>query len=130
VVRGKELDPRRPRNVVLVAALLVIVALIGTAGATGGAGQKQGSGCSVSPNPSDVGATYVVSAWGLPTGTAINLWVTDPNDHMVGSPLGSTPDGRFNLEESSQMAGKTTYAFSGTVKRRMQWYATCSVEAY
>jgi hypothetical protein len=126
---GKELGLRRPRNVVLVAALLVIVALIGTAGAAGG-GQRQDSGCSVSPNPSDVGATYVVSAWGLPIGSAINLWVTDPTGHMDGSPLGSTPDGTFNLDESSQMPGTTTYAFSGPVKNHMKWYGTCSVEAY
>jgi hypothetical protein len=88
------------------------------------------SGCAVSPSRADVGETYVVNAWGIPTGTAVNIWVTDPNNTTVGRPLGSTPDGTFNLDESSAFAGTWTYAFSGPTKNHMTMYGTCSVDAY
>src|SRR6266550_1410684 len=52
------------------------------------------SGCRVDPGSADVGETYVVSAWGIPTGTAINLWVS-ADGVTTGSPLGGTPDGTF-----------------------------------
>jgi hypothetical protein len=84
------------------------------------------SACAVNPSWADVGETYVVSAWGLPTGIAINLWVTE-NGVTTGSPLGSTVEGTFNLDESSQTAGITTYAFSGPTKKNMTVYGTCTV---
>lgn len=87
------------------------------------------SGCSVNPASADVGETYVVSAWGVPTGTAVNLWVT-VDGVTTGSPLGSTPDGTFNLNESSATAGVTTYTFSGPTRKHMAVYGTCSVSAY
>jgi hypothetical protein len=89
--------------------------------------------CSISPNPASVGQTYVVSVAGLPTDTAINLWVTDPSGNTVGSPLGSAPDGTFNLNEASPSAGKWTYTFSGPTKNNPNntaVYASCSVDAY
>jgi hypothetical protein len=87
------------------------------------------SGCAVDPSSADVGETYVVSAWGIPTGTAVNLWITE-DGVTTGRPLGSTPDGTFNLNEASLTAGVTTYAFSGPVKQHMTMYGTCSVSAY
>jgi hypothetical protein len=87
------------------------------------------SGCSVSSETVDVGQTYVVSAWGIPTDTAVNLWVT-VDGVTSGSPLGSTPDGTFNLNESSSVAGVTTYTFSGPTRKHMTVYGTCSVSAY
>jgi hypothetical protein len=87
-------------------------------------------GCSITPSDSSVGATYTVSAWGLPIGTAVNLWVTAPDGTTSGSPLGSTPDGTFNMNESSASAGLWTYVFAGPVKQHTQVYATCWVEAY
>jgi hypothetical protein len=89
--------------------------------------------CSINPNPASVGSAYVVSVSGLPTDTAINLWVTDPSGNTVGSPLGSTPDGTFNLNESSSSAGKWGYTFSGPTKNNSNTtvvYASCSVDAY
>jgi hypothetical protein len=57
--------------------------------------------------------------------------VTDPNGNTTGSPLGSTPDGNFALDESSSSAGTWTYVFSGPTKNNnTQIYATCSVDAY
>jgi hypothetical protein len=94
------------------------------------ASHKADPGCTVSPNPAAVGQPYVVSAWGLPTGTAINLWVTDPTGKTTGRPLGGTGDGTFNLNESSSFAGTWTYAFSGPTKNHMSMDATCSVDAY
>jgi hypothetical protein len=88
------------------------------------------SGCDVSAASADVGETYIVSAWGIPTGTGVNIWVTDPNGSTVGRPLGTTLDGTFNLEESSAFGGTWTYAFSGPTKNHMTMYGTCSVDAY
>ncbi len=92
---------------------------------------KKDPPCSISPSPAAVGQTYVVSTSGLPTGTAVNLWVTDPSGNTTGSPLGSTPDGSFNLNESSSSAGKWTYTFSGPTKNNnTAIYSSCSVDAY
>jgi hypothetical protein len=96
------------------------------------ASHKSDPTCSISPNPAAVGQTYVVSATGLPTSTAVNLWVTDPKGNTAGSPLGSTGDGTFNLEESSSFAGTWTYTFSGPTKNNPGTtviYASCSVNA-
>jgi hypothetical protein len=106
------------------AALMAPMSFIAAASHNAGA-----SGCSVSPSSADVGETYVVSAWGVPTGSAVNLWVT-VDGVTTGSPLGSTPDGTFNLNESSSTAGVTTYTFSGPTKKHMAVYGTCSVSAY
>jgi len=88
---------------------------------------KPGSSCAISPNPAAVNATYVVSAVGLPTGTAVNLFVTAPDGSTTGSPLGSTPDGTFNLNESSSTPGSWTYQFTGPTKHNTVVYGTCSV---
>jgi hypothetical protein len=87
------------------------------------------SGCSVNPSSVDVDEAYVLSAWGLSTRTAINLWVTE-NGVTTGSPLGGTTDGTFNIDAASHVAGVTTYAFSGPTGKNMKVYATCSVSAY
>jgi hypothetical protein len=87
------------------------------------------SGCSVNPLSADIGETYVVSAWGIPTGIAVNLWITEAGV-TTGSPLGSTPDGTFNLNEVSSTAGVTTYTFSGPTKKNMTVYGSCTVSAY
>jgi hypothetical protein len=85
--------------------------------------------CTISTSSAAVGETYVVSVTGLPTGLAINLWITDATG-TTGSPLGSTGDGTFNLNESSKVAGTTTYAFSGPTKMNMTILSSCSVKAY
>ncbi len=128
---GTEFLARRRQMLFLMVALLVTGAMIETAGAVKGGqgGRRQDPGCSVSPSPSPLGETYVVSAWGLPADSAINLWVTDASG-TVGRPLGSTPDGSFALNESSQYAGTTTYQFSGPERGNMKVYATCFAEAY
>jgi hypothetical protein len=82
--------------------------------------------CSITQDTAG-GSTYLLSAWGIPTSTAINLWVTDPNGSTTGSPLGATPDGTFNTNESSSFDGTWTYTFSGPVRHNMDVYATCSV---
>jgi len=98
-----------------------------TAGQAAPHGQKGDPSCAITPSSAVVGQIYLVGAGGLPTATAINLWVTDPSGATTGSPLGSTPDGTFNLNESSGSPGTWTYAFSGPVKNHMDVYATCSV---
>lgn len=97
----------------------------------GGGPHKSDPPCSITPNPAAMGEVYVVSATGLPVLSAINLWVTDPSGSTTGSPLGSTPDGNFALNESSISAGAWTYVFSGpTRSNNMQIYASCSVHVY
>jgi hypothetical protein len=87
--------------------------------------------CTINPSSVAVGDVYVVTATGLPMLSAVNLWVTDPSGTTTGSPLGSTPDGTFALNESSSSAGTWTYVFSGPTKNNgMLIYATCSVDAY
>jgi hypothetical protein len=94
-----------------------------------GAARPTTAGCSVTPGSASIGATYVVSAWGLPTNSAINIWVTEGGT-TTGRPLGGTPDGTFNLSQASWSAGVTTYAFSGPAKPHTKVYATCSVSSY
>jgi hypothetical protein len=104
--------------------------VLGTHTGLASAHQKTDPPCTINPNPAAVGSTYVVSASGLPTGSAVNLWITTPNGTTTGSPLGSTPDGKFNLNESSSYAGTWSYAFTGPTGHNMATYATCSVRAY
>ena len=92
------------------------------------ASHKADPTCTASPNPSAVNATYVVSASGLPVLSAINLIVKYGNGTVTVSPLGSTPDGTFNLNESSSVAGTTTYQFTGLIRNNnTKIYATCAV---
>ena len=93
---------------------------------------KADPSCSVSPNPAAVNTWYAVSASGLPIGTAINLWITDPSGNTTRSPLGSTGDGTFSMNESSGWAGTWTYTFSAPTKNNPNVtvvYASCSVGA-
>jgi len=106
---------------------LAVTALIASTAAYAARPLKKDPSCSISPSSAAVGQTYIVGASGLPTGIAINLWVTDPTGNTSGSPLGSTGDGTFNLNESSPVAGTTTYEFTGLIRNNTQIYATCSV---
>jgi len=117
---------------VAVIAAVAAVLLVAPALAAKG-GHAAAPPCTISPSTAAVGQVYVVSASGLPTSTAINLWVTDPNGNTSGSPLGSTPTGTFNLNESSSFAGQWTYTFSGPTKNNASTtvvYASCSVDSY
>ena len=114
---------RWPATFVMV---LGLVALIVPFSPIAAASQKSDPGCSVSAVTVGVNTVYTVSAWGLPTRGAMNLWVTE-NGVTTGSPLGGTSDGTFNLSKSSSVAGTTTYAFSGPTRNHMTMYATCSV---
>ena len=123
---------RAPRRASVIAVAVTMVAAASMAAAAPALAGKGGptsrtSGCSINPGAAAVGATYVVSVSGLPTGTAINLWVTAPDGTTTGSPLGSTPDGSFALNESSSSSGPWTYTFSGPTKQHTTIYADCSV---
>jgi hypothetical protein len=107
----------------------IVLALVTAATSYARSPRHSDPACSINPSPAAVGQIYVVSVSGLPTDTAINLWVTDPSGNTVGRPLGSTPDGTYNLNESSSSAGTWTYAFSGPVKQNTVIYSSCSVAA-
>jgi len=111
----------------LVVLALAVAAVVATS-AFAGKPAKKDPPCSINPSPAKVGENYVVSVSGLPLRTAINLWITDPSGATTGRPLGSTPDGSFNLNESSSSAGKWTYTFSGPTK--INNTTICSVDAY
>ena len=117
------------RRAILAPAVVGMLVLGAGAGHAAPGGHKADPLCSITPSSAAVGQIYVVGASGLPTGTAINLWVTDPSGATTGSPLGSTPDGTFGMNESSASAGLWTYAFSGPVKQHTDVYASCSVAA-
>ena len=83
--------------------------------------------CSISPSAVAVGQMYVVSVAGLPALSPINLVVANAQG-TTASPLGSTPDGTFNLSEMSPVAGTTSYQFTGPFKNsNTTVYASCSV---
>lgn len=118
-----------------VARVAILVGLIGAtvlAGAavaphTHAASRKADPPCSISPASVSMGQSYIVSVSGLPILSPINLVVTDAQG-TTASPLGSTPDGTFNLSESSSVAGTTTYQFTGPFKNsNTTVYANCSV---
>jgi hypothetical protein len=114
----------------IVATSLALIAVLVVSAAYAKSPRKSDPPCTIAPTAVVVGQTYVVSASGIPTDTAINLWVTDPSGITSGSPLGSTPDGSFNLNESSPSPGTWTYAFSGPTKQQNTTvYSTCSVSA-
>jgi hypothetical protein len=121
---------RWPATFVMV---LGLVALIVPFSPIAAASHKADPGCSVSPSAPTVGSTYTVAAWGLPTGRALNLWVTDPAGTVTGTPIGSTSDGTFTINGSAPSAGTWTYTFKGADKNNPATtpvYATCSVDAY
>jgi hypothetical protein len=132
----KQLMSRRDllKQIIPVAAIATVAAVLLVAPAVAAkGGHAADPPCSISPSPAAVGQTYVVSASGLPTSGAINLWITDPNGNTSGSPLGSAPTGLFVLNESSSFAGTWTYTFSGPTKNNPNTtvvYARCSVDAY
>jgi hypothetical protein len=113
------------RDFIIVAAAAFVV-LGAQASFAASHSHKADPGCST-PLTAQVNETYVVSAWGIPTDTAVNLWVTAPDGTTTGSPLGGTPDGTFNLDESSGWGGKWTYTFSGPTKPHTEIFATCSL---
>jgi hypothetical protein len=128
----KQLMPKHSllKQLVPVAVLAVVAVLLVTPAFAAKGGHNADPPCTISTgDTAAVGETYVVSVSGLPTSTAINLWVTDPNGNTTGSPLGSAPTGAFNLNESSSSAGKWTYTFSGPTKANMTVYSSCSVQA-
>jgi hypothetical protein len=111
--------------VMVIGAMALILPLAATSAASH---RYSDPPCTISASSVGVGETYWVSVAGLPTGIAINLWVTDSTG-TTGSPLGSTGDGTFSMQESSNVSGTTTYAFSGPTKRNSVVYSTCSVDA-
>ena len=121
------------KQIIPVAVIATVAAVFLVGPALAAKGRHADPPCTISTgSTAAVGQVYVVSMSGLPTGTAVNLWVTDPNGNTSGSPLGSTPDGTFNLNESSPFAGQWTYTFSGPTKNNSSStvvYGSCSVTA-
>jgi hypothetical protein len=116
------------RAIVLLAASSSL--LLGTMAGVGQAAKPQAASCWMDPSTAPVGQDYLVHAAGLPKLTAINIWITEPDGTVIGRPLGTTPDGTFDLWESSDSAGTYEYAFSGPTKPNTKMLADCSMDAY
>ena len=118
-----------PATVVMIVGLIALALPFQLVAAGGkGHGKYGDPPCTTSATAVTVGETFWLNVDGLPTGTAINLWVTDSRG-TSGSPLGGTPDGSFHMQEAAAVAGTTTFTFSGPQRGNMAIYATCSVEA-
>ena len=110
---------------------VLVFALVGTYAiwATFAQSPNKKGACSISPNPAAVSQNFVISASGIPVGGAVNILTTSPSGVTTGSPLGSTPDGNFNLNNSEASSGLWQYQFTGPTKvRNTVIYATCSVQ--
>jgi hypothetical protein len=111
---------------VVVAALLSIVSTAGAA--------KRDPACSASPSTVSMGASYTVSAHGLPGGN-VNLIVTVPDGTTMTSaidPSNGSWSGAYTAPSWNGEAGTYSYRFVGKVA----WpagtyntvYATCSAQ--
>ncbi len=79
---------------------------------------KQEARAWADPNPVAVEDVFILHAEGLPLETAINLWVTPPGGVKVGSPLGSTPDGTFAMNEFCTERGNWLWEFTGPTRHK------------
>ena len=110
------------------AALAVVFAVVSPASA------KKDPGCSGSSSSVALNQAYTVSAFGLPTGSDVNLVVTYPNGTMMVGVIPVNSDGTFTTNpQSAGAAGTYTYQFVGKVRwpdaTFNQTYAACSVQA-
>jgi hypothetical protein len=103
---------------------------LGSMSGIGHASRPAAATCWIDPATAPVGEAYLVHAAGPPKLSAINIWITEPDGTMIGRPLGSTPDGTFEIWESSDAAGTYRYAFSGPTKPNMKMLASCEMDAF
>jgi hypothetical protein len=121
----------------LTLALAPATAAAGT-GRSGGAS----SGCSISPSQVVLDQSWTVAAWGLPTGSTVNMVITFPDGGQFTTPITVnwgrtyTTTGNSNMSASwGFIAPGQTGAYSYQFVNRIKWpagtftqsYAKCSV---
>jgi hypothetical protein len=116
--------------------------LAASAHAGKGGSNSAGPGCSISPGQVVLDQSWIVSAWGLPTNSTVNMIITFPDGGQSTGPIGVATNGTFATAGNSNMSaswgfiapqqkGTYSYRFVGKVK----WpagtftlsYAHCSV---
>ena len=114
------------QKAVVILSLIVAGAIAASASAT----KPPGTQCSAAD--AAVGASYTVSAWGLPNGGPLNMVIVYPNGNMETTPI-TAPGGSYAFQETAEQAGQYTYAFVGKVSwpsgQTNKVYATCSMTA-
>jgi hypothetical protein len=130
----------RSVGIILGAALLAPALIPATASA--GRGGPSAGGCSISPNPVVLDQTWTLGAWGLPTGSTVNMIVTFPDGAQTIGTIHVGPNGAFTTTGNSDMSaswgfiapeqlGTYSYQFVGRIKwpagTFSQSYARCSV---
>ena len=110
----------------IVGAVLTIAGAFGVAQA---AGQTQDGRCWTQPGPANVGQTVEIWADGLPTRTALNIFVTDPHG-TYGWPVGVQPSGTVEaVWYVPDEAGTSSIRITGPERpNNVKVYATCSME--
>jgi hypothetical protein len=113
------------------AAMAILVAVVSPAAA------KRDPNCSINPGQVALDQSWTLSAFGLPTGSQVNLITTYPNGTTMTGPISVAADGTYTLTQSSadalpvEQTGTYGYQFVGKVKwpagTFTQSYASCSV---
>jgi hypothetical protein len=110
----------------LMGAMLTIVLALGVAQA---AGRTANGRCWTNPGSASVGQTVEIWADGLPTKTALNIFVTDPHG-TYGWPVGVQPSGTVEgVWYVPDEAGTSTIRITGPERpNNVKVYATCGME--
>ena len=134
-----------PAGAVLATAALVLsLALVpgALAGKHSSGGSGSGSGCSITPGQVALDENWTVSAWGLPTGSTVNMIITFPDGATSAGPITVASGGTYTTTGNSNMSaswgfiapeqtGTYEYQFVGKIRypggTYNQLYAQCSV---
>ena len=110
----------------LLGAVLTIVLALGAAQA---AGRTTGGRCWAQPGSATVGQTVEIWADGLPTKTALNIFVTDPHG-TYGWPVGVQPSGTIErVWYVPDEAGTSTIRITGPERpNTVKVYAACELQ--
>lgn len=110
----------------LMGAILTIVVALGAAQA---AGRSQDGRCWTQPGTATVGQTVEIWATGLPTKTALNVFVTDPHG-TYGWGVGVQPAGTIEaVWYTPDEPGTSTIRITGPERpNSVKVYATCTMD--
>jgi hypothetical protein len=110
----------------LLGSALVIVLALGVAQA---GGRSTGGRCWTQPGSASVGQTVEIWADGLPTKTALNIFVTDPHG-TYGWGVGVEPSGTIEaVWYVPDEAGTSTIRITGPERpNNVKVYATCEMQ--
>jgi hypothetical protein len=105
---------------------LAALSIVGFVGA-GSTAPKPPAVCWMDPSPMTVGGDALLWGTGLPTKTALNVFITDSGE-TYGFPVGMHPDGIMGVGYSPEHEGTITAQITGPERGRTKVYATCTGE--